>query len=298
MQNLHKNSNNYDGLVVKGAAGVSVNGSGEPHPRRINICLIAAYERCPRRAINPAYERLKASIHREGLMQPLVVTRRPGSASYVLSGGGATRLRIVKELATETGSARFATVPCLFQSWRGESEMLLAHLKENELRGAIDIVDLGAALVDVKTLLEGEVGATLDDGRRLARRLQSLGLDIDHKTISLAIYAAKRLSDVLPLAVRGLRRSDIDRVRSLDWAARALWRDWSIDVAAEYDDVFRTLCARDDGPGWDVLDLRRALAKEMAVRSDRNAQEVSLELQARLSQSHVGAEAGSWVGVW
>ena len=293
MNNLDNESNIVDGLLVKRTAGVSVNNaSSETDLRWIDVRRIAAYERRPRRASNPAYARLKASIRREGLTQPLVVTKRPGSAGYVLWGGGATRLRIVQELATETDGARFAKVPCLFQTWRGESEMLLAHLKENELRGGIDLPDLGAALVDLRTQLEGNVGAPLGDGRRFARRLQTLGLVIDRKMIALAIYATNRLSPALPLAVRRLRRSEVEQVRALDCVARALWRDWSIDAAAEYDDVFRTLCARDDGPGWDVSDLRRALAKEMAVRSDQNVQAVNLELQVRLSHSRVGAEHG------
>ena len=290
MSKLQKKANRGESLdPTPTEAGSTDCVPDEPQLCRIDVCLIAAYERCPRRAANPAYGRLKAAIRRDGLTQPFVVTRRPGSAGYVLWGGGGTRLRIVKELAAETGSARFAAVPCLLRPWRGEAELLLAHLKENELRGAIDFVDLAAALADVKTLLERESGATLD-GRRLARRLGSLGLEIDRSTISLAIYAANRLSAALPLAVRGLSRSDMERVRSLDWAARALWREWSIDAAAEYETVFRALCARYDGPGWDLSDLGRALAQEMAVRSDRTAQAVALELQARLSQFRAGAE--------
>ena len=101
-------------------------------------------------------------------------------------------------------------------------------------------------------------------------------------TISLAIYVADRLSRALPLAARGLGRSDLENTRSLDVVARALWRDWRIDSGAEYDNVFHALCARYDGPGWMLSDLRRALAVEVAVRGDRTAQAVALELQAGL----------------
>ena len=258
--------------------------------RRIEVRRIAAYERHPRRAENPAHGRLKAAIRRDGLMQPLVVTRRPGAVGYLLWGGGGTRLRILQELAEETDGARFAVVRCLIRPWRGEVEVLLAHLKENELRGAVAFVDLAAAVVDIKALLEREAGAALD-GRRLARRLGALGFEIDRGTISLAIYAADRLSVALPLSALGLSRSDIESTRSLDRAARGLWRDWLIDAVAEYDSVFRALCARYDGPGWALSDLRRALAEEMAVRGDRTAQAVALELQARLSRLRADADS-------
>ena len=256
---------------------------GDPTLRRIEVRRIAAYERGPRRAENPAYGRLKAAIRRDGLMQPLSVTQRPGTAAYVLWGGGRTRLSILKDLAAEAGGTRFAMAPCLLRPWRGEAELLLSHLKENELRGAVAFVDLALAVFNLKAMLEREAGAVFDE-RRLVLRLGALGFEIDCGTITLATYVVERLSVALPLGAHGLGRSDIESTRSLDRGARALWRDWSIDAVEEYDRVFRTLCARYDGPGWALSDLRRALVEEMAVRGDRTAQAVALELQARLSR--------------
>lgn len=267
--------------------GASLSGVADEHGeielRRIDVRRIAAYGRSPRRMANPVYVRLKAAIRRDGPTQPLAVTRRPNAAGYVLWGGGGTRLTILKELATEPDGAHFAVVPCLLRPWRGEADLLLSHIKENELRGAIAFVDLAAAVVDLRGLLEREEGAAFDQ-RRFARRLGALGFDIDCGTISLATYAADRLSAALPLAVHGLRRSDIESTRCLDRAARALWKEWLIDAAAEYNRVFLALCARYDGPGWALSDLRRALTEEIAVRGDRTAQAVALELQARLSR--------------
>ena len=251
--------------------------------RHIEVCRISRYERQPRSAENPAYGRLKAAIRRDGLMQPLAVTRRQGAAGYVLWGGGGTRLRILKELAAETGESRFAVAQCLLRPWRGEAELLLSHVKENELRGAVPFVDLAVAVTNLRAMLEREAGAPFDE-RRLARRLGALGFEIDCATIALATYVVERLSPALPLATHGLSRSDIESTRTLDRGARALWCDWSIDAVEEYDRVFRTLCARYDGPVWALSDVRRALVEEMAVRGDRSAQAVALELQARLSQ--------------
>ena len=202
-------------------------------------------------------------------------------------GRGRHAVGILKDLAAESGGTRFAVVPCLLRPWRGEAELLLSHLKENELRGAVSFVDLAVAVVNLKAMLEREAGAAFDE-RRLVRRLEGLGFEIDCATVSLATYVVERLSAALPLAAHGLSRSDIDSVRSLDRSARTLWRDWSIDATEEYDRVFRTLCARYDGPDWALSDLRRALVEEMAVRGDRTAQAVALELQARLSRLGTG----------
>ena len=73
-------------------------------------------------------------------------------------------------------------------------------------------------------------------------------------------------------------------MRAVDWAAGGLWREWSIDETSEYDKVFQALCRRYEGPGWDLSDLSRALAEEMSVRSDRTAQAIALEIQARVSR--------------
>ena len=259
---------------------------GDPTLRRIEVRRIA-YERGPRRAENPAYGRLKAAIRCDGLTQPLSVTQRPGTAAYVLWGGGGTRLSILKDLAAEAGGTRFAVAPCLLRPWRGEAELLLSHLKENELRSAVAFFDLAVAVVNLKAMLEREAGAALDE-RRLVLRLGALGFEIDCGTIALATYVVERLSVALPLAAHGLGRSDVESTRSLDRGARALWRDWSIDAVEEYDSVFRMLCARYDGPDWTLSDLRRALVEEMAVRGDRTAQAVALALQARLSRLATG----------
>ncbi len=283
------------------AGGLPGSGHAAPEPddtagqhgdlalRRIEVRRIAGYERQPRSAENPAYGRLKTAIRRDGLTQPLAVTRRQGAAGYVLWGGGSTRLRILKELAAETGEARFAVAHCLLRPWRGEAELLLSHVKENELRGEIPFVDLAVAVANLRAMLEREAGTAFDE-RRLARRLGALGFEIDRGTIALATYVVERLSPALPLSAQGLSRSDIESVRDLDQGAQTLWRDWSIDAVEEYDRVFRTLCARYDGPGWALSDVRRALVEEMAVRGDRAAQAVALELQARLLRLGTGGD--------
>jgi ParB family protein of integrating conjugative element (PFGI_1 class) len=126
--------------------------------RSLDVSQIKSYEHNPRRAENTEYDRIKASIRREGLGQPLVVTQRPGDAHYVVHAGGNTRLRILKELFAETGDRRFGTVACVCRSWTGEADVLLAHLKENDLRGDLTFVDKARAVAESKRLLEEETG--------------------------------------------------------------------------------------------------------------------------------------------
>ena len=103
----------------------------------LDIAQIHPYEHNPRHGRNPEYDRIKDSIRNTGLDQSLVVTRRPGATDYIVHAGGNTRLIILKELFEETGDPRYAAVPCLFRPWSRESDVLLAHLRENDLRGSL-----------------------------------------------------------------------------------------------------------------------------------------------------------------
>ena len=104
------------------------------------------YDRNPRHDRNPEFDRIKASIRAHGLDQPLVITQRPGATDYTVHSGGNTRLLILKELFAETGDNRFSQIPCLFRPWQRESAMLLAHLRENDLRGDLTFIDKAQAV--------------------------------------------------------------------------------------------------------------------------------------------------------
>ena len=95
--------------------------STAPESLTIAIANIQPYERNPRQGRNPEYDRIKDSIRSQGLDQPLVITRRPGSTDYIVFAGGNTRLLVLKELYEETGEDRFAQVPCVFRLWQRES---------------------------------------------------------------------------------------------------------------------------------------------------------------------------------
>ncbi|CAN0585523.1 unnamed protein product, partial [Laminaria digitata] len=114
------------------------------------------YEHNPRHGFNAEYQRIKSSIRAQGLDQPLVVTQRPGERHYVPLVGGNTRLKILQELYQETRDERFGTVNCVYRPWTEESQVLLAHLRENELRGSLIFIDKALAVMDLKAILESE----------------------------------------------------------------------------------------------------------------------------------------------
>ena len=132
------------------------------------MARIKAYDRNPRRGENPEYERIKASIRAEGMDQALVVTRRPGDPGYMLHAGGNTRLRILKELHAETGEERFRVAACVYRPWTGEADVLLAHLKENDLRGELSFLDraLGVARGEASHRGAGRGGCDLAGASR------------------------------------------------------------------------------------------------------------------------------------
>ena len=117
---------------------------------------IVPFDKDPRQAPNSEYARIKDSIRAQGIDQPLVVTRRPGAAHYVIAAGGNTRLKILRELFQETNEPRFAHVTCVYKPWRGESDIVLAHLRENDLRGGLIFLDKARAVREARQLIETE----------------------------------------------------------------------------------------------------------------------------------------------
>lgn len=252
---------------------------------QLDIARIHSYEHNPRRSANPEYARIKASIHTDGLLQPLVVTQRPGDTDYVIRAGGNTRLQAVKELFAETGDARFTTVSCVIRPWTGEADVLLAHLKENELRGELTFLDKALAFSDARRFLEeAESRDETMTQQQLVEAFRQHGYMLSQSLLSQMLYAVERLLPLLPQALEaGMGRPQVSRIRGLDRAARAYWLECKADTEAEYELAFEALCRRYDAPEWDITNLRQALEAEIAERAEISLQAVRLEMQHRLS---------------
>ena len=250
----------------------------------IDIARIQPYERNPRHGRNPEYDRVKDSIRSAGLDQPLVVTQRPGAADYIVHAGGNTRLKILKELFEETGDPRHARVPCLFRPWRRESDVLLAHLRENDLRGNLTFIDKARGVLEIGKLMAEERVVDEMSQRQLEDGLRDAGYRISQSLISQMEYAACRLLPVIPLALEhGLGRPQVERIRKLERSAYSMWRNRCAESRDDFEAIFVTLCRRYDGPDWDTDVLRSALESEIAGVLDISIHTVRMMFDAELA---------------
>ncbi len=128
---------------------------------------------------------------------------------------------------------------------------------------------------------------------QLAEALSDRGYALSQGLISQMVYAVERLLPVLPAALKGgMGRPQVERIRQLERAVRALWLDRAVDTEDEFDQVFTALCRRYDSPEWDIGNLRRALEAEMAERAEVSIHEVSMVLEGYLVGRR-GRDAGA-----
>jgi len=253
-------------------------------PQMIDISRIQPYEHNPRHGRNPEYDRIRDSIRNTGLDQPLVVTQRPDATDLIVHAGGNTRLIILKELFAETGDPRFAAVPCLVKAWCCESDVLLAHLRENDLRGGLTFIDKARAVCEAQKLLAEEIGLDVISQRRLETELRRAGYRITQGRISQMVYTVHRLLPVIPIALEGgLGRPHVERIRRLERAAQKIWQDRCSESAEDFEEVFTTLCKRYDSPDWDTDVLRSALESEIAASLDVSIHTVRVMLDAEMT---------------
>lgn len=258
--------------------------SAAPSPLFVDISNIQPYERNPRHGRNPEYDRIKDSIRRNGLDQPLVITQRPGATEYIVHAGGNTRLLILKELNGETGERRYSQVPCLFRPWNCESDVLLAHLRENDLRGSLSFIDKARAVFDAKRLIEEESAHGEITHKDLGIALRASGYSIGSGAISQMAYAVRTLLPLIPQALEaGMGKHQVERIRALERAARSIWKSRCSGSDTDFDDVFAALCQRYDGMDWDTDLLQGAIETEIAEESETNIQTIRVALDAMLA---------------
>jgi ParB family protein of integrating conjugative element (PFGI_1 class) len=251
---------------------------------RVEVTRINLYERNPRRSKNPEYDRIKASILVSGMDQPLLVTMRPDEENYIVHAGGNTRLQILKELFETTGNERFLWVDCMVVEWTCESTVLLAHMRENELRGDLTFIDKAQAVFDARRLITEELGVGDISDRELEKHLHSRGYSISHGLISLMGYSVTVLLPLLSSALAsGLGKPQVKRICNLERVARDIWRLRGAGAEAEFDGVFEALCRRHDSVNWQFEPLRQAIENEIAEAADVSIQVIRMEFDCRLS---------------
>jgi ParB family protein of integrating conjugative element (PFGI_1 class) len=251
-------------------------------PMVVEIDAIDFYDRNPRRSPNDKYHEIKASMAAGEMDQPLTITRRPGAPRYMVFKGGNTRLRALKELHSETGEARFHRIHCLFQPWTRESDALLGHLKENDLRGDLIFIDRALAVRELRELIGNEIGEELSL-RRLETVLKERGYRIGKTLLGWFDYAVDVLHQTIPAALQaGMGRPQIERIKGLDRAFGQSWLSLELGADNMAQDVFVEVMSRHDAEQLDLDAIRRDLETELSVSADIDLQRASLLFGAAL----------------
>lgn len=147
-----------------------------------------------------SYQHIKESIRSLGVLQPVHITQRPNETRYILAQGGNTRLKIMRELFDETGDERFRFMPCLYQPYRDDTILQIAHLIENEQRADMCFWDKAHAYAQIRTLLldNKEHQPSL---REMEQLFALKGLSISHAALSLFFFTHDHLSELGQLGV-------------------------------------------------------------------------------------------------
>ncbi|MGQ0700571.1 MAG: ParB family protein [Panacagrimonas sp.] len=251
-------------------------------PMKVNIHHIELYDRNPRRSQNSAYEDIKESVHAQGLKQPLVITRRPGAERYMLKHGGNTRLTVLKELLAETGDRQFQIADCIFEPWNGETDVLVSHIIENEVRGSLSFIDKARAVREAASMMENDSGDKLSL-RQLSDALRERGFRISAGMLSKCFYALDTLLQAIPVALdKGIGKPQIEKLRQLQTGARLVWDNHRLGTPEMFEAVFVEALAQADGEDWNHDNAWRSVEVALAQRAGEPMNRISAELDAVL----------------
>ena len=212
----------------------------------IAIDQIDEYEGNPRLYENPEFKAIKESIRERGVIQRIVVTKRPGSDRFVLAQGGNTRLRCLRELYAEESARKFATTLCEYRVWTSESDLLIGHCIENELRGSLNWHERSHMICNLKKLLEKQNGNPMTV-KTFESVASEKGVTVNLRRLHLYRYTVDRLDGVLKAQLRtGLGRRQIESIYKIDQSLHSIWVSAG-QPEAEYDKIFLAELKRLDG---------------------------------------------------
>lgn len=270
------------GLLLEGHFGQSPDlGPADPITpthMHLDIDRIKPYEHNPRRLQNPMYAQIRASIlKKQGLDDPISITRRPGEDRYTVRAGGNTRLSILKDLLRETENPAFSRATCLFVPWTSESDCITAHLIENELRGELAFIDKAVALKQLLQQVEEESGESLSRSE-FARRLAEIGYPISRRQMIRYEYTADVLEPLIPEALdAGLGGRHIDQIKDAEKHYSEYWKSCGLDAKA-FDPVFRSTLSDHDSDGWNSRLALDDLEMRISEKAGKSINTVRLEV--------------------
>ncbi len=250
------------------------------------IARVKQYDKNPRRFNNPNYYKIKDSISKDGLNQPLVVSRRPDEVDFVVYKGGNTRLQAVKELFDETGDHRFRFVECSFIPWSGhESDAIIGHLQENEMRKSLCFIDKSVGIKAAVEYLQNESEDEELSIRQCHSKLIKKGYSLTLSSLSIMLYAADLVEPHLPsTACQSMGRRPIQNLRRMQKAVVSVCHEFK-RTENEANELFKRVLNDYSESEWNEKIFRRSLETNLTATVKASIQDVSLRLDGYLNLS-------------
>lgn len=172
---------------------------------RLRVSEVDAYDDNPRTEPNGKYAEIRESIRVRGLDHRLVVTKRPGASRYMLAKGGKTRLEILQELAAE--DPRFEYQDFDVVPYKSESELLVAHIVENNQRDGMSFWDTANGYLKLRDKRSRELGRDISL-REFSGELKAQGLGIGVADLGNFDFLIRVLAPMAEIAKR-ISRTDV-----------------------------------------------------------------------------------------
>lgn len=248
------------------------------------ISEIDTYDQNPRRTENPNFSKIKESISKDGLNQPLVVSRRPGQSKFVVYKGGNTRLKAISELYEETADQKFRFVDCSFIPWSGfESDAIIGHLQENSMRKSLCFIDRAYG---VKNAIEHLKHESEEDEDLSIRNYHSIlverGYTISLSSLSIMLYAATTVEPWLPSVIcASIGRPQIQKLRKLNKAFESVCNEFGY-LKDQIHQLFSQTLQNYEEAKWNYQTFRRLLESGLARQTSTSIQDISLRIDGYL----------------
>lgn len=199
-------------------------------PMVLSVFDIDQYDKNPRRSRNKNFTEIKESIRKKGLEHSITVTQRPGEDRFIVKAGGNTRLTALKELFEETKDTKFRDIDVIFEPYVSESDNLVSHLIENEMRGDLTLIDRAQGLEDTRAEFVAERGMTFSD-REFSALLREEGYSVSQAVISILSYAFDRLYPYIPTYLnQGMGKAQVEKIRKFENQAKNAWGDMDLNL--------------------------------------------------------------------
>lgn len=247
---------------------------------QVTLDQLVPYADNPRQTINPKYDEIKESIRHSGLDHAPNITRKHPTDPYTIRDGGNTRLQILKELWEETGDQKFYVLKCMFHPFTDDLDMLVGHMRENEMRGSTLFIERAIAAVRIKEKLEAVDQKSISTNA-LSKRITEMGWSLDQANLGQMLYAHETLLEVIPEALwSGIGRDTVKKIRKLLDSCRTFWESVAKPDEGNFEVIWKQVFTALDGEGFSVDKTEYELCAAMAAALNSPLMSVTAEVQA------------------